>query len=225
MIVFIPLQKIGENNSSDDTKIEYHSYKSSDVDNDQDTSSNSNQENKPVYTKATLADVEEYLSSKYNMNLKISNYDKNDNENLGVVTGIRHTFTFEDIDGFELNAKLDHFELYKENLKYIILNITNTNKALELKNYVEERCLKNCKVNVCRKLPTSEDEDNTNNENDEYTFVILLDYNNNYIISGNFIGKIENTKKLSVSNDLRSDYNLTNIGNISFDELLKKINW
>ena len=166
-------------------------------------------------SKKDLQSVEKYLSEKYNMQLKIKDYNYYDNGPLGINAGLHYTFKFKEIDGFEMNAKLDYLKLEKNNLKGLQLNITNIDKAKELKNYVEKNCKLKFKINECRKVEREDDND--------YYFSIEIDNNSNYKISGELQENqnIESATNIQVSTELSKKYNVPNNENINFQILLK----
>ena len=165
--------------------------------------------------KEDLLSVEKYLSEKYNMQLKIKDYKYYDNGSLGINSGVHYTFKFKEIDGFEMNAKLDYIKLEKNNLEELRLNITNIDKAKELKEYVEKNCKLKSKIAECRKV---EKEDG----NDYYYFSIEIDNNSNYKISGELQENqnIESASHIGVSTALSKKYNVPNNENINFQILL-----
>ena len=169
--------------------------------------------------KDDLVMVEDYLNSKYNMNLKIKDYDYYDNGDIGIMAGEHYIFTFKSIDGFDLNARLDYMSLEKKNLNHLILNITDTEKANKLKKYVEENCNLKCKVTECRKI---EEENN----NDYYNFKVELDNNSNYWIMGkiydDFLENSESVNEVSTSTSLEKKYNLSS-NHENFQNLLNDI--
>ena len=165
--------------------------------------------------KEDLSRVEEYLSKKYNMKLKIKDYNYYDNGELGINAGLHYTFKFKEIEGFELNAKLDYQKLEKNNLESLRLNITNIDKAKELKEYVEKNCKLKFKITECRKVESEEDKD-------YYYFSIEIDNNSNYRISGKLPENqdIESARDIGVSTNLSEKYNIPNSENINFKILL-----
>ena len=158
--------------------------------------------------KEDISMVEQYLNDKYNMNLRIEDYDYYDNGDLGINAGKHYVFKFKSIQGFELHANLDYMTLEKENLKYLRLNITNIEKANELKKYIEENSGLSCKVTECRLIES---------ENNYYMFRVELDNNTNYWIRGSIYNTIENSKYISISSSLNQRYNLGNLENMQFD--------
>ena len=168
--------------------------------------------------KEDLQSVEKYLSEKYNMKLKIKDYNYYDNGELGINAGLHYTFKFKEIEGFELNAKLDYQKLEKNNLEGLRLNITNIDKAKELKEYVKKNCKLKFKIIECRKV---EREDGNNC----YYFSIEIDNNSNYEISGELQENqnIESASNIQVSTDLSKKYNVPNNENINFQILLNTL--
>ncbi len=161
-----------------------------------------------------LSMVEQYLNDKYNMNLKIENYDYYDNGDLGINAGKHYVFKFKSVQGFDVYANLDYMPLEKENLKYLRLNITNLEKANELKKYIEENSGLSCKVTECRLIES---------ENNYYTFKVELDSNTNYWIMGSIYNTTDNVENISVSNSLNKKYNLKDMENSQLNLLLNKI--
>ena len=159
-----------------------------------------------------LSMVEQYLNDKYNMNLKIENYDYYDNGDLGINAGKHYVFKFKSVQGFDFYANLDYMTLEKENLKYLRLNITNLEKANELKKYIEDSGL-SCKVTECRLI---ESENN-------YSFRIELNNDSSYWIMGSIYNTINNAKDLSVSSSLMQKYNLEDTTNMELSLLLNNI--
>ena len=72
--------------------------------------------------------IEKYLSNKYNKSFKIRDYSFSDNVPIGIYAGKHYTFEFAPIDGLNVTGKLDYM-LTEEDLKYLILNITNIDNA------------------------------------------------------------------------------------------------
>ena len=167
--------------------------------------------------KDNLFMVSDYLNSKYNMDLKIKDYEYYDNGDWGINAGKHYIFVFEPINGFELNARLDYLPIEKESLDHLILNITNIEKASELKKYVEENSNLKCKVVECRKV---EKENNSN----YYYFKVELDNDSNYWIIGKIYNQenFEDVDGISISSSLEERYNLSNIDNVSFQSLLNE---
>lgn len=167
--------------------------------------------------KESLLMVEEYLNNKYNMHLKIKGYSYYDNGDLGIKAGKHYTFKFKSIEGFKLYAKLDYMKLDKEILNYLILNITDIDKAKELKKYIKENSDVNCKVTECR-LVESE------NYGKYYLFRVELDNNSNDWIMGDIYEEdFGDAKNLGMSDVLQEKINLKNIEDISLIEALKII--
>ncbi|MBQ9659123.1 MAG: hypothetical protein IJV31_10245 [Clostridia bacterium] len=164
--------------------------------------------------KEDISMVEQYLNDKYNINLRIEDYDYYDNGNLGINAGKHYVFNFKSIQEFELHAKLDYMTLEKENLKYLILNITNIEKAKELKKYIEENSGLKCKVTEYRIIES---------ENNYYVFRVELENNSNYWIMGSIYNTIENSKDIIISSSLKQRYNLEDMENMQFNLLLNKI--
>ena len=173
---------------------------------------------KDIKNKDDLLMIQNYLNSKYNMNLKIKEYNYYDNGDLGINAGKHYTFTFEPIENFEINAKLDYYLLEKENLNHLILNITNIDIASKLKNYVEENSNLKCKVTECRKVEVE-------NDDDYYYFRVELDNEFIYWIMGEIydLENLENVSGLSISTSLIEKYELQNNDKIDFKSLLNYI--
>lgn len=164
--------------------------------------------------KEEISMVEKYLSDKYNMPLKTEDFYYYDNGDLGINAGKHYEFKFKPIQGFELYAYLDFITLKEENLKHIDLNITNIEKANELKKYVEKNSGLSCKVTECRAVES---------KNNYYVFRVELENDNNYWISGNIYNTIEDAKGICPSTSLSQKLNLENAENIQFNSLLNQI--
>lgn len=172
-----------------------------------------------LYSNNELVMVQKYLNDKYNMNLKIKDYDYYANGSIGINSGKHYTFKFEKIDGFALNAKLDYVELNKNNLDLIVLNITNVKKAKELRNYLREKGL-NYKITDYRIIENS-------NEGNYYYINIESNYNSDYSVSLHLAEgqSFKNAYYVNVSSSLKEKYNLEENNNIDFLDLLDKINY
>lgn len=168
--------------------------------------------------KESLSMVEEYLNNKYNMELKLKDYDYYDHGDLGINAGEHYIFNFKPIEGLELYANLDYISLEKENLNYLRLNITDIDKANKLRKYIEENGGLNCKVTEYRLVEHE-------SYGKYYCFRIELDNNSNDWIMGNIYVEenLENAKELNISNSLREKINLKNDNDISLIKILNII--
>ena len=90
--------------------------------------------------------LERYLTNKYNKTFKVKDYSFIDNGDLGFYAGKHYSFTFAPIDGLDVLAYLDYFDLTEEYLEYLNLNITNIDRANELKSYVETNFELTCNI-------------------------------------------------------------------------------
>lgn len=159
--------------------------------------------------------VEKSLKEKYNLNLTMTNCEYKDYGDLGYMAGEHYTFYFEDLDGFEMKATLDYNHLNKENLDKIVLNITNIEKAKELKTFIENNTGMECKILEYREL----------NGREGYGFKLQLANNANYNIHGSLSGeyKMEDAQDLFVSPTLRDAFSIGDIKGMTLPEIVGHI--
>ena len=166
-------------------------------------------------SKEKLNMVEEYLSNKYNMDIKMKDYNYYDNGNEGINAGKHYEFYFEPIQDFELHANLDYLDLKKENLKHITLNITDINKAKELKENIEDKIYLKTNIKEYRLVES--------NDNNYYLFKIKLNDNKDYWIMGEIEEDISKARIISISSSLKEKYKIEDTGNLTLNEVLNKI--
>lgn len=164
--------------------------------------------------------VEKYLNNKYNLNLKIKNYEY-EYFDIGSNGGSHYYFYFEPIENIKLRAVLNYCPLKSENLKRIMLNVTNIDLAKEFEEYIEKNTGLSCEITELRLIEGD-------NKEDYYYFRVLLNKNENYWISG-IIKQEENfeeTGNMQLSDNILYILELkkSTEDNLNLKDILEKIN-
>ena len=176
---------------------------------------NNNKPDTNDLSKEKLNMVEEYLSNKYNMDIKMKDYNYYDNGNEGINAGQHYEFYFEPIQDFELHANLDYLDLKKENLKHITLNITDIDRAKELKENIEDKIYLKTNIKEYRLVES--------NDNKYYSFKIELNDNKDYWVMGEIEEDISKARIISISSSLKEKYKIEDTDNLTLNEVLNKI--
>lgn len=163
--------------------------------------------------------VEKYLNNRYNLKLKIIDYnyvyfDK------GFNGGSHYYFDFKPIGDIEIKATLNYEPLKNENLKDIMLNVTNIDLAKNFQKYIEEKTNLFCKLKEYR-LVENEDKENY------YSFRILLNKDINCWIDGTINEDDEEYQRIisfSVSDKILNIVNLDDVRTNTFEDVLQRIN-
>lgn len=162
--------------------------------------------------------VEKYLNNKYNLNLKIKNYEY-EYFDIGDNGGSHYYFYFEPIENIKLRAFLNYCPLKSENLKHIILNVTNIDLAKEFGKYIEKNTRLPYEITELRLIEGD-------NKEDYYYFRVLLNKNENYWISGTMKQEenFEETENMQLSDNILYILELKKSTEDNLKDILEKIN-
>ena len=147
--------------------------------------------------------LEDYLTENYQKPFKVVDYYYYDNGDLGINAGKHYSFEFEPIDGLEISGSLDFYGLSLENMNWFHLNITNIDKANELKSYVEANTNLVCKMKEFREIKAKPD------YYDYFSFTVG-NYDS-YSVSGRLYleDTIDRAKELELSKELTNKTGIT----------------